>query len=344
MNFPESRETTEPIPSNSPNTQRLLPTISKELSQKGDKSTPPNILKTIANETIDRIPTEAIKAYTDGSAINATRNGGYGSYISIPQLQEPISIYGPCGRYCNNYDAEVIAIKKTIDKIEQELEIANVIPKDLFILTDSQSALDSIENFKDESSKQIEDLLQICHNTSLRYEINITLQWIPGHCGIYGNEKADALAKLGSNMPQKDETVSYSTAKSLAKEHSKASWKNLWIQNDKGRALFKHQPAPNPKDAINQLERKHQCNIFRLRTEHALLNKHRNRLDPLAPPHCRHCNHPYETVEHHLLYCGQLKDFRRKLLPENPTISNCLYGNRDQLIKTSLYHTLALRV
>ena len=344
MMFPESRETTEPIPKISPNTKWQLPKISKELSQKADKSTPTNILKTIANETIDRIPPEAIRAYTDGSATNATRNGGYGSFISIPQLQEPISIYGPCGRYCNNYDAEVIAIKKTMDKIDQELEVANIIPKDLFILTDSQSALDAIESYKDESSKQIEDLLQICNNTSLKYGINITLQWIPGHCGIYGNEKADALAKLGSNMAQKDETVSYSTAKSLAKEYSKSSWRNSWIQNDKGRALFKHQPAPNPKDAINLLDRKHQCNIFRLRTEHALLNMHRNRLNPLAPPQCRHCNHPYETVEHHLLYCGQLKELRKKFLPDNPTISNCLYGNRDQLTKTSLYHASALRV
>ena len=48
MNFPKNRETTEPLPSNSPNTQWLLPKISKELSQKEDKSTPANILKTIA--------------------------------------------------------------------------------------------------------------------------------------------------------------------------------------------------------------------------------------------------------------------------------------------------------
>ena len=169
MKLPESRETTEPIPKNSPNTNWQLPKISKELSQKADKSTPTNILKTIANETIDRIPPEAIRAYTDGSATNATRNGGYGSFIYIPQQQEPISIYGPCGRYCNNYDAEVIALKKTIEKIDQELELANIIPKELFILTDSQSALDAIENYKDKSSKQIQDLLQICntnrHNT-----------------------------------------------------------------------------------------------------------------------------------------------------------------------------------
>ena len=145
-------------------------------------------------------------------------------------------------------------------------------------------------------------------------------------------------------MPQTDEKSTYNTAKTIAKQHSKKTWKSQWIQNETGRTLFMHQQAPNPRDALHQLERKHQCNIFRLRTGHSLLNMHRNRLDPLAPPHCRHCNYPYETVEHHLLYCGRLSMLRRKLLPENPSISNCLYGNKDQLIKTSLFHAQALRV
>ena len=160
----------------------------------------------------------------------------------------------------------------------------------------------------------------------------------------FRKRKADALAKLGSNMAQEDEKVSYNTTVSLAKAHSKNTWKTKWIQNETGRALFQHQQAPNPADAINQLERKHQCNIFRLRTGHALLNAHRNRLDPLAPPNCRHCNYPSETVEHHLLHCGQLNELRQQLLPEKPTIFNCLFGNKDQLIKTSQYHTMALRV
>ena len=31
------------------------------------------------------------------------------------------------------------------------------------------------------------------------YRINIT--WVPGHAGIQGNEKADELVKLGTNLP-----------------------------------------------------------------------------------------------------------------------------------------------
>ena len=340
--FPENRETITPITSNSPNIERKMPNISKELHQRGDKSTPPNILKTLAYETIDRYPPSMIKAYSDGSAQEATRNGGYGSYISLPQSNNPIKIYGPCGTYCNNYDAEIVAITKTIQKLQQEFDYSNIQPEDVVIFTDSQSALDAIASHKEKPSHLIEELLSNCHNASNKYNINITLQWIPGHSGIFGNEQADTLAKLGSNMPQPNKTTSFNTAKSLAKKHSKQTWKSQWEQNDTGRNLFKYQSAPDPKDAIHTLERKHQCNIFRLRTGHSLLNAHRSRLNPQVRPNCRHCNYQYETVEHHLLYCERLKETRKDLLPENPSISTCLYGNRDQLTRTSQYHSLAL--
>ena len=233
---------------------------------------------------------------------------------------------------------------KTIKKIEQEFENSNIQPQDLVIFTDSQSALEAISSHKEKPSHPIEQLLTNCHNISKSYGINITLQWIPGHSGVFGNEQADRLAKLGSNMPQMNQKTTYNTAKSLAKEHCKKTWRTQWTQNETGRTLFQFQPAPNPRDAINQLERKHQCNIFRLRTGHAFLNMHRNRLNPQVQPNCRHCGQQNETVEHHLLYCGQLKEIRKNLLPENPLISECLYGSRDQLLKTSIFHTLASRV
>ena len=114
--------------------------------------------------------------------------------------------------------------------------------------------------------------------------------------------------------------------------------------DDKVRTLCKFQNKPNLRDSICYLDRRDQCNIFRLQTGHVMLNGHRNRIDPLFPPMCRHCGYPYETVEHHLLYCEELIDLRESLLPPNPTLENCLFSDTNQLKKTSQYHMVASRV
>ena len=145
-------------------------------------------------------------------------------------------------------------------------------------------------------------------------------------------------------MPQENTETTYETAKQIAKQNSKEKWYNSWETEERGRSLYKYLPTPNPEDPINKLCRKDQCNIFRLRTGHAILNEHRNRIDPQVPPLCRHCNSPRETVEHHLLHCRKLTELRKTLLPANPTIENCLYGNKKQLENTALYHRMASRV
>ena len=51
-----------------------------------------------------------IRAYTDGSAQNAVRNGGAGVYIEyLNNTRDTARL--PTGKYCHNYDAEVKAIK-----------------------------------------------------------------------------------------------------------------------------------------------------------------------------------------------------------------------------------------
>jgi hypothetical protein len=46
----------------------------------------------------------------------------------------------------------------------------------------------------------------------------LQLQWIPSHCKIPGNEKADALAKLGSKKKSSSSGVPYHSAKSWIKK------------------------------------------------------------------------------------------------------------------------------
>ena len=342
-NFPPERETSRTISYLAPHQTLTKPKTQTSLLQKADKSISPPILKILALETIDSYPENIIHAYTDGSAVRAIRNGGYGSVIHIPDA-EPILLSGPCGAFCSNYDAEIAAIQKTLDTLLQKLQNEEIRPTDIVIFSDSLSAIQAIENWQGDTAKGIEEIIQANHQLMNLYRIQVTIQWIPAHCDIRLNDKADGLAKMGSHMPQENVNTTYETAKQIAKQNTKEVWHNRWNEEGKGRRMYAHLPTPNPKDPINSLARRDQCNIFRLRTGHINLNFHRNRIDPLFAPMCRHCMHPYETVEHFLLYCDRLVELRKRLLPPNPTIENCLYSNSLQLKKTSQFYLEASRV
>ena len=108
--------------------------------------------------------------------------------------------------------------------------------------------------------------------------------------------------------------------------------------------MFKEMAQLRPQDAINQLDRQDQSLIFQFRMQHTKTNKHLNGINPQHQPHCRHCDNPAETTEHLLLYCPNLQLKRNQLLPTNPTIHSILYGQLDQLKKTTTFIRLALTV
>ena len=123
----------------------------------------------------------------------------------------------------------------------------------------------------------------------------------------------------------------------------KDDWLNRWACGSTGRVMFKEMAQSRPQDAINQLDRQGQSLIFQFRTQHTRTNQHLNRINPLHQTHCRHCDNPAETTEHLLLYCPNLQLKRKELLP-NPTIHSTLYGQLDQLKKTSTFIRLTLTV
>ena len=94
--FPEERATTAIVPALAPNKALKKPKTQTSLLEKASKSTSPPILRLLALETIDSYPNTNIKAFTDGSAVRAIRNGGYGSVIMTPSKEESTLLSGPC--------------------------------------------------------------------------------------------------------------------------------------------------------------------------------------------------------------------------------------------------------
>ena len=114
--------------------------------------------------------------YTDGSAKDATRNGGSGDYIKYP---------------------DTTILIKAIREASNILIERNITDSNIIIPSDCRAALQSLQ------SEDRDEVVEIIFRNLGQLQSNntITLQWIPAHCGLFENEDADRLTKDGSSKP-----------------------------------------------------------------------------------------------------------------------------------------------
>ena len=155
---------------------------------------------------------EWIRVYTDGSAEKAVANGGSGVYIEMPD-QKTIENSMPTGTHCSNYKAELEAI---LERITPSIPKARAV-----LLSDSRSVLEKSEDSKGEERQY----LAKCLGNVVRNTESLVLQWIPAHCRIEGNERADRLAKEGSVLEQIESDLTYREVKSIIKSSLNNKWK-----------------------------------------------------------------------------------------------------------------------
>ena len=242
-----------------------------------------------------------------------TRTAGYCVYLEYPDGSSG-ELSEACGENSSNYDAEIAAIEEALHLLKTQVQAHPKKKQNLVIFTDAMSALESLDD--DPTSKpELKSILLDAHELIATYGVKTSMQWIPGHSNTPGNDKADTLAKKGSRQPQPNTNTTFQTVKQILRANTKEEWLNGWTLNQTGRELFKHMAAPNKADPINALNRKDQSTIFRLRTRHIALNKHLHRIGANATPACPLCNHPEESVEHHLHHCTPLDDLRTCYLP-----------------------------
>ena len=160
-------------------TQKINPCLS-DLSKQDN----PQLLATITRECISQEFSHCQKIYTDGSLSKE----GVGAAFYAPtfgrikkyKLPDDVSIF----------TAELIAIYMALHYISTKGPDQNWV-----ILSDSRSVLEALRS---DGSSSREDLVRdaVSQLSKLKKnKINVTLQWIPSHVGIAGNEKVDGAAK-----------------------------------------------------------------------------------------------------------------------------------------------------
>jgi ribonuclease HI len=103
--------------------------------------------------------------------------------------------------------------------------------KNVVLLIDSVAAIQAVAN---EEYKDKKIVLARYEIKSLQTKgVKVILQWVPSHCGLLGNEKADFLAKLGSHKKQPPNRISFHSAKTQIKAAVRSQVKNKWNTESK---------------------------------------------------------------------------------------------------------------
>ncbi|KAJ4439812.1 hypothetical protein ANN_07940 [Periplaneta americana] len=199
-----------------------------------------------------------------------------------------------------SFDGEIIAISESIRNL---LCYINTF-KNAVILSDSKAAILSIVSKHSPSSQTAEITKMLSHLISLNKII--VFQWIPSHCGILGNENADALAKKGSTATYRPVTKSthYSVKRFIKSTYLDFNEQNLITQSQGKKWNSLHH---NPQ-LIPDLPRKSSVAAFRLATGHDCLAKHLHGIEIYQSPNCPLCNSNEEMDSVHLKICASVAD------------------------------------
>ena len=269
----------------------------------------------------------ALYIYTDGSKLN---NSGFyrvgAAAVAYHRSNEIANSKIGLGGHAEVFDAEMAAIAKAASlasNLIEELPNTNQI----HIFSDSAASIRAIVDPKPSSAQfftlsfhnQIRPLLETYP------DLSITIAWCPSHCGITGNERADALAKeataLGCQIP-------FSTTRSNAKRRAKNAITKLWQKEWKnapkvGRFAISNRfpPSLNPTKHFKHLKDKREVfgRVIQCRSGHAYTGEFRQSFLPLSPDPtaCQCDNETLESRSHILLECPRYDQYRKILKKES---------------------------
>lgn len=204
--------------------------------------------------------------------------------------------------------AELVAIREALRYIQA------IPPRSWTIVTDSRSSLQSLQfqGLKSPNRQLLLDILKL-HWDAIRDGHSVCLQWIPSHCGVPGNELADAVAadaRNSINEVQAPYTRSdiKTTVNILGKTINKRLWDDATDQGTRLRTIDPHLMFHVPRG----LTRRRQAVLHRIRLNVAYTNKYLFIIGRLNSPDCANCN-TSEDLVHIMLDCPDYETERTQL-------------------------------
>ncbi|KAF0311097.1 putative RNA-directed DNA polymerase from transposon BS [Amphibalanus amphitrite] len=287
-----------------------------------------------ASQHLAALPQCATWVWTDGSATDGVLNGGAGALIVWPDGEER-SVRAPAGRLCSSFRAEMVALRTALSfLLENPLHADDPV----VICTDSQSALAALREGPAAQYSPLGGAIWRALRGLTAGGRQVHLQWVPSHCGLEGNERADSIAKEASNLAQDQAPIDVQTAHRAAARVARArtiqAWPAGWFRRLTGDRL---PPAVAGGDRsaavdVHQLRAGHWTSSTQWRHRVGLAPSRLAGCEQCDDQHCRAalcpvCREEADTPQHVFLRCPALMATRHRLLGSiNPDLEEVRSG------------------
>ncbi|KAJ4426135.1 hypothetical protein ANN_26944 [Periplaneta americana] len=207
---------------------------------------------------------------------------------------------------CSVFQAELLGIQMAVDWIQQQ-------SKDKIsyaIHVDSQAALFAIANKRTTHPIAVYIRKKII---TLKKSTHISLNWVRGHTGIRGNERADYLAKIAASYKS---TIAYnSIPMSRAKQLLENYYINIW-----NATYINSEVAHHTKQFIPSIHHRLSLSLWpnyiitQFLTNHGCFRTYLHRINKAPSPLCNCPEKSPQTARHFLTECSLYSRDRPRVL------------------------------
>jgi ribonuclease HI len=255
--------------------------------------------------------------WSDGSR---QENGRTGAGVALqPMPGAPWeSLVLPMGTGYEVFDAELVAVASAL-----EWALDRHLPGPIYVLLDAQNAISRLQATEPGPGQA---LALRAHRAASRLASSgrpVTIQWVPGHSGVEGNELADQAAKQATSRPAGPGFEGLSLAQvrracTEARREAVQVWaRENAVQGPHRRGRAYRMPQGWALDrAAGKAPKRLASRYYQLKTGHAPTGLYLHRIGARDSPECRACGALEETTSHILFECRRRSRPRKVLYQE----------------------------
>jgi ribonuclease HI len=248
-----------------------------------------------------------IKCYTDGSKLESGAAGA-GVIIIDDESREEVSLY--LGSDATVFQTEITALATAADLLLQRETSGRMV----VLFTDSQAAIRAL----DRHCTSYRTVLNCWEKlTELGRRNQVSVEWIPGHVGVQGNEDADGAAKKGATSrtfgPEPFLPLPECLRKRQIREFSAQLHRERWLATSEYRQTREAVGWADPRltEKLLNLSKTSINQVIQIITGHANLARHRFICRKAREEICPYCFLEPETPNHHVGECLYFEVDRR---------------------------------